>query len=306
MNCVILGGFGFLGSHLCDHLLELGHKVRLFDRFEARNDNVQHVLNQVEVMQGDFANERELCQAVEGMDIIYHLVSSTHPKSSNEDPYFDLASNLLPTVRLLEFLKYKQDSKVIFFSSGGTVYGIPEQVPIPEDHPTAPICSYGIHKLAIEKYLHFYCHVHGMNCAIMRVANPFGERQRPDHVQGAVAVFMDRVLKGAEIEIWGDGSVVRDFVYIKDVMTVAGMLAEYAGPMHVFNVGSGQGHSLLDLLSAIQVVTGITPKVRYTPGRASDVPSNVLDITRLNQALGWSPAWTLEAGLRRLMQSKTD
>ncbi len=179
MKCLILGGAGFLGSHIADHLLAAGHSVRLFDRFEAVKTNIQHLLPRIELVQGDFGNHAIVSEITRDMDIVYHLVSTTLPKTSNDDMVFDISTNLLPTLHLLEACRQNGVKKVIFISSGGTIYGVPQQIPIPELHPTNPLCSYGIQKLAIEKYLHLFHDLHRLDYAVMRVANPYGERQRP-------------------------------------------------------------------------------------------------------------------------------
>jgi UDP-glucose 4-epimerase len=151
MKCLILGGAGFLGSHLADRLLEKGHAVRLFDRFEAAKTNIEHLLPHIELVQGDFANHALATQITKNIDIVYHLISTTAPKVSNDDMLFDVSTNLLPTLQLLDACTQNGVKKVVFFSSGGTIYGIPREIPIPESHPTEPICSYGIQKRALEK-----------------------------------------------------------------------------------------------------------------------------------------------------------
>ena len=228
MKCLILGGAGFLGSHIADQLVAAGHDIRLFDRFEAVKTNIQHLLPRYELMQGDFGNHAIINDATRGIDVVYHLISTTLPKTSNDDMAFDLSTNVVSTISLLDACKQNGVKKVVFISSGGTVYGTPQQIPIPETHPTNPICSYGIHKLAVEKYLHLFHFLHGLDYAVMRVANPYGERQRPDGSQGAVAVFLGKMLRNEPIEIWGDGSVVRDYLYVQDVAVAAEKLASCA------------------------------------------------------------------------------
>jgi UDP-glucose 4-epimerase len=189
--------------------------------------------------------------------------------------------------------------KVVFVSSGGTVYGRPQYVPIDEAHPTDPISSYGIAKLAIEKYLHLFHTLHGLDYAILRPSNPFGERQRVQASQGAVAVFLGKVLKGEPVDIWGDGSVVRDYIYIGDLIAALLAAQRYTGAMRIFNVGSGAGLSLNQLLDGIAQVTGRKAERRYLDARAFDVPANVLAVDRARQELGWTPATAFLDGLAR-------
>ena len=305
MKCLILGGAGFLGSHIADHLLATGHTVRLFDRFEAVKTNIQHLLPHIELAQGDFGNQAMVSDITRDIDIVYHLISTTLPKSSNDDMVFDVSSNILPTLHLLDACRENRVKKVIFISSGGTIYGVPKQVPIPESHPTEPICSYGVQKLAIEKYLHLYHVLHGLDYAVMRVANPYGERQRPDGSQGAIAVFLGKMLRDEPIEIWGDGSVVRDYLYVHDVATAAEKLAKYDagfdGP-RVFNIGGGHGLSLKEVVAGLAEALQKSPRVTFKDARKLDVPANILDITLAKRVLGWSPMVSFSAGLRRTVE----
>jgi UDP-glucose 4-epimerase len=156
----------------------------------------------MEFIQGDFTNAVDLERAVDGCTSCVHLVSTTLPKSSNLAPAYDVESNLVGTIRLLELAVRRGMRKVVFVSSGGTVYGIPRSIPIVETDPTEPISSYGITKLAIEKYLHLFHVMHGLDYSILRLSNPYGEGQRLNASQGAVAVFMGKVLDGEPIEIW--------------------------------------------------------------------------------------------------------
>ena len=211
MKCLVLGGGGFLGSHLSEALLAQGHAVRIFDRPNLTRFKTFSTGEAVQWVEGDFVNRAHLAEAVCGCDVIYHMVSTTLPRSSNENPAYDVESNVVGTLHLLEAARANRIKQTIFVSSGGTVYGVPQQVPIKESHPTDPICSYGISKLAIEKFLHLFQTLYGMEYCILRLANPFGERQRLATAQGAVAVFLAKALRNEEIEIWGDGSVVRDY-----------------------------------------------------------------------------------------------
>jgi UDP-glucose 4-epimerase len=198
---------------------------------------------------------------------------------------------------MLEVAASEGIRKVIFASSGGTIYGIPLETPIRETHPTDPICSYGIGKLAIEKYLHLYHVQHGLDYCILRMANPYGEGQRPMSSQGAVAVFLDRALHNKALEIWGDGSVIRDYIYIGDVAEAFMKAMMYSGEHRIFNIGCGQGWSLLDLISNIETVIRRPIARIHVSGRTCDVPANVLDISRANKSLNWQPRTSLQDGV---------
>jgi UDP-glucose 4-epimerase len=296
----VLGGKGFIGSHLVDALRAAGHPVRVFDRADAVPLGGHGGANTgVEWCDGDFTAASDMARAVDGIHTCFHLISTTLPKSSNADPVFDVESNVAATVRFLEQAVRAGVKKVVFASSGGTVYGTPRAVPIDEEHPTNPISSYGITKLAVEKYLHLFQVLHGLSYAVLRPSNPFGERQRPQASQGAVAVFMGKVLRGEPVEIWGDGSVVRDYLYIGDLAAAFLAAAAYEGAARVFNIGSGRGHSLNEILDGIEQVTGRKAERRYLEARAFDVPTNVLSIARAKTHLKWAPTTSLLDGLER-------
>ena len=299
-RCLVLGGRGFIGSHLVNALLDEGHVVRCFDRPHVAPLGNSHLTDPAfELYAGDFACEADVAIALEGCDICYHLVSTTLPKSSNADPVFDIESNVVGTVRLLNHAVKVGLKKIIFVSSGGTVYGVPKQVPIPESHSTDPVCSYGITKLTIEKYLGIFHQIFGLDYTVLRMANPFGEGQRTHASQGAVAVFLGKVLRDEPVEIWGDGSVVRDYIHIADVVNALLISLERSTSEHVFNIGSGHGHSLNEVLDSIEKVTGRYANRRYLPGRAFDVPVSVLSIERAKRFLAWSPQVDFERGLKR-------
>ena len=301
-RCLVLGGGGFLGGHLVEALQDTGCRVRVFDRVSKRAA-AAFLAPTTEWYEGDFGNRGDVAAALEGCDVAFHLVATTLPRASNEDPVHDLESNLLPTVRFLDLALEHGLKKVVFASSGGTVYGRPLVVPIPETHPTQPLCSYGIHKLAIEQYLHLYHSLHGLAYCVLRLANPFGERQRSDAAQGAVAVFLDLALRGEEVTVWGDGSAVRDYVYVGDVARAFCMAATYEAPAGVFNIGSGQGHSVNELLAAIEGLLGRQIYRRYVRGRPFDVPINVLDATLAARTLKWQPTVPFRDGLERTLMS---
>ncbi len=300
MKCVVLGGAGFLGSHLTDTLLAAGHEVRVFDRPNVTRAKTLMQSHEAEWVEGDFLNKKDLAAALAGCDLVYHLVSTTLPKTSNDNRLYDLETNVAGTLTLLELVKASRPPmKIVFVSSGGTVYGIPREVPIKETHPTDPICAYGIGKLAIEKYLHLYHVLDGIEYRVLRLANPYGEGQRPTSGQGIVTVCLEKVLRGEPIEIWGDGRVVRDYLYVGDAMEAFLKVTFYSGVHRVFNIGSGQGKSVLEVLSAVEAVAGRRLSRRVLSGRDFDVPANVLDISRAREHLGWKPRTTLHQGLER-------
>lgn len=306
MKAVIFGGGGFIGSSIADRLLADGHQLRVFERPRVEPYRSFLSSEKVEWITGDLLSQHEVGEAVDGMDAVIHLVSSTLPKSSNDDPIYDVQSNLVATLQMLNAMVQKKISRIVFISSGGTVYGTPSYLPIDEKHPTEPNVSYGITKLAIEKYLLMYQRLHGMRATILRVTNPFGERQRVETAQGAVGVFLHRALHNQPIDIWGDGSVTRDYIYIRDVAEAFASALRYEGPHSVFNISSGVGTNLNQLIRVIESAIGREVERRYLPGRSFDVPTSVLCNELARRELGWWPRTSLEEGIATTAQWVTD
>lgn len=302
MKCLVLGGGGFLGSHLVDELLRLGFRVRIFEQDISTQYRLFSPNEKIEWFCGDFANREDVARAIDGCDIIYHLISTLLPKPSNEQPIIDVQSNVVSTLNLLELTRAAAVKKIIFISSGGTVYGIPQQIPIGEDHPTMPLCSYGITKLTIEKYLYLYRYLYGLDHCILRLANPFGERQRGTGGQGVVATILAKARSDEPVEIWGDGTVVRDYLYVKDAVAAMIRAIDYQGEDRIFNIGSGVGLSLNDVLTHIEDQLGGPVRRTYNVARALDVPVNVLSIERAGRLLHWAPKVGFEEGLARTWQ----
>ncbi len=295
MKVLVLGGCGFIGSHLVDDLLVAGHKVHVFDRspelYRAPLANVDYFF-------GDFSDSPLLAEALEGVDVVYHLISTTVPSTSNLDPISDVQGNLINMLRLLQLMVQKKINKIVYLSSGGTVYGIPDVVPIPETHPLCPICSYGVVKVAIENYLQMFHHLHGLEYIVLRASNPYGERQGHVGVQGVIGTFMRKLLADEPIEIWGDGSVVRDFIYVGDLAELCVRACDHK-VNGIFNVGSGAGNSINDIVSTLVSVTGKQMVPIYKSGRGYDVQRVVLDVQRAINTFGWIPKVGLAEGISR-------
>ena len=304
MQTVVIGASGFIGSHLVDGLLQHGYRVKALARhlpgLIGEHAQAHPDLSLIPV---DMADGLALQEAIEGADVLFHLASGSLPQSSNRDPQADVQVNLLGGLKLLEAARQAQVRRLVMVSSGGTVYGVPQQVPITEDHPTDPTCSYGISKLAIEKYVALYRQLHGLDGLVLRVANPYGERQRLDATQGVVPVFLGKALRGEPLQIWGDGTTVRDYLYISDVVDALLAAARYAGEERLFNVGSGEGLSLNQLVALLEAELQHPLAVEYSPSRSFDVATNVLCIERAQSCLGWIPQVPVTEGLHRLCSS---
>ena len=298
MRALVTGGSGFIGAHLVDGLTATGWKVRVLDLFDRRFGPAPAG---VDLIKADVSNDYAVREALVDVDVVFHLAWSTIHEVATRNPLQDIEGNMMPSVQLIDDCRRSGVRRIVFFSSGGTVYGPAQRLPIPETHPTHPINAYGITKLAVEKYLQMYYHLYGLEYVILRPSVPYGPMQDPRRRQGAVNVFLYRAGQGEPIEIWGDGSVVRDYFFISDLVSAALKAATAAGleGERVFNVGGGQGYSLNDLVRVIQEVTGQTVTVVYRPGRLFDVPSVVLDTSRAAACLNWRPEVELAEGVER-------
>jgi len=299
MKITIFGGGGFIGSTIADRLLEEGHDLRIFERPRVEPYRKFSGADKIEWITGDFSSTHDVSAAIEGVDAVMHLVSTTLPKNSNDDPVYDVQSNIVATLQMLNAMAAQGVSKIIFISSGGTVYGNPQYLPIDEKHPADPLVSYGITKLTIEKYLQIFERAHGIRAISLRVANPYGERQRIETAQGAVGVFLHHALKGIPIEIWGDGSVTRDYIHISDVAEAFVKALEYQGEKRIFNISSGTGTSLTELVAMLEGVLGKPVECRYLQARPFDVRASVLSNALAREELKWAPKTSMPEGLKR-------
>lgn len=250
-------------------------------------------------MTGDFNNSADVERAVKNTDIVCHLVSTTVPGNSIINITYDIQSNLIPSVQLLNAMQQESARRIVFISSGGAIYGYPQYLPIDELHPVNPIVPYGISKLGIEKYIQMFEHLYGITGIILRVSNPYGARQRPGSGQGAICSFLHKALKGEPLEIWGDGTVVRDYLFIDDVVKAFEKALLYNGPERIFNIGSGEGKSINDIISILEGLLGQSLQRQYTDSRPYDVPVNILDYSLAGKELGWSPTVPLHTGLEQ-------
>ncbi len=293
---LVLGGSGFLGRRLCEGLLRAGYRPVVFDR-------VTPTMSGVEFHQGDMVSVGDLWRPLlEEVETVFHLAWSTKPQSANDSPYYDLQSNVLAGLHFLDSLvQLKKRPRMIFISTGGAIYGVPDYLPVDESHPTRPVNAYGISKLTFERYLALYRRLYELDYLVFRPGNPYGEGQDPAGAQGAVAVFLGRMLSGQPISIWGDGEVVRDYLYVGDLIDALIKGIDYI-PQHdaerIFNIGSGVGLSLNQLISALAKATGLQPLVDYQPARKADTSAVVLDTTLVRRCLSWHPTTELESGLR--------
>ncbi|HEY6187413.1 MAG TPA: NAD-dependent epimerase/dehydratase family protein [Pyrinomonadaceae bacterium] len=299
---VVLGGLGFMGSHICRELVARGYPLRIFDRLYALRTLVEDIEDRVEIVEGDMALTDDVMNVLSDAATVIHLVHTTVPGSSMKDPAYDLSSNVVSSVSWLSRLHETKVRRLIYVSSGGTVYGLPQTNPIDETHPTDPISSYGITKLTIEKYVAMYASMFGIDYCIVRPSNVYGPGQKLHIGQGVIGVLSDRALRGEPLEVWGTGESLRDYLHIEDLVSALAALVLYTGPHRVFNISSGVGRSVLDIIRILGDRLGFAPALIHKPDRGFDVPVNVLDSSRLHAETGWRPAIGLEDGIARTIE----
>ncbi len=296
VTCLVLGAGGFIGSAVCRALAQAGARIHGFSRRQAFADS----LPPMRFTAGEFSDRAALALAVDGAEIVFHLLGGTNPEVSNKDPIADLQINTVASVQLMELCRVAGVRKVVFVSSGGAVYGRQSTVPIAETAATDPISAYGINKLMVEKYLQLYAYLDGPKAVSLRVANPYGPFQSPFRRQGLVAALIEGVMAENTIEIWGDGRVVRDFLYVDDVAEALLLAALYEGAETVLNVGSGVGRSVRDVAESVCALLGRPEtKLAYKSARQADVAANVLDVTRISAELNWSASTEWADGVLR-------
>lgn len=300
MRIVILGAAGFIGTNLA---LEISknkeNEVTLVDTCKSYfADAVKQRFSEQQLIETSF-DQKMNYSVLNNQDVVYHLFSSNVPTTSNQHISQDMEINVLFSARLFDECVKRNVKKVVFISSGGTVYGKNCDCPLSEDTPTDPITSYGVQKLAIEKLLYLYHYMYGLDYRIIRLSNPYGPYQRPNGIQGAVTTFTYRALKNEEITVFGDGSVIRDYIYIDDA--VRGIINIVNGTFKekLYNLGSGSGKSICEVLDSVKRALGVELKLEFKEKRAVDVPINYLDIHRYEHNYGKLNPISLEDGIRR-------
>ena len=292
---LITGGSGFIGGYVADEFLSQGWNVVILSKTGGDSSTLR---SDMVFVQGRVGDRAALDEAFGyGIHGVVHLACSSVP--STADATVDVTSNLVESLALLEHCRIHQVRKVVLASSGGTVYGIPRTVPITEESTTDPICSYGIVKLALEKYFELYSRLHAISCVALRISNPYGPGQSPNRPQGVVSVFAAKMLQGKPLTLWGDGTVVRDFVHVRDLARLF-FLAMVTPASGVYNAGSGVGLSINTLIATIGRELRVLPEVTRLPARACDVPVSVLGCRKARDTFGWRPEIPMERGIQQV------
>jgi UDP-glucose 4-epimerase len=301
MTSIVTGATGFIGNNLVRALAKRGERLIALSRqpiLSYRNELVTWRSYPETVAAWD--------DILEEGSTVYHLAWSSLPQTSNENPIKDASDNILGSLHLLDAAKRKGKVRVVFASSGGTVYGPLKSVPASEQHDTRPLCAYGVSKLTIEKYLAFYHDLWGLDTMVLRISNAFGPGQTVNRNFGAISTFATRLAEGQPITIFGDGSVIRDYIYIDDLIEALITAGNRQGLSGIINIGSGVGKSLHDIVRLLERIYKKQIEINYFTRRTADVPVSVLDVSLADGILGWKPRTTFEVGVERTARAITE
>lgn len=272
---IVVLGAGFIGMNLVREALAVGHEVRVLDHKPCPPELSDKVCWQ----QGDLANKGLVRELVCSSSVVFHLIANTVP-GDTIDELKELTQNVGLTLGLLEQC-VKRDVRRVVFVSSSSVYGSQARIPIDEEAVTNPISSHGVVKLSLEKYIQLYSYHYGLDCKIARLSNPYGPGQPIHGRQGVIAILMGKILSGGALTIRGDGNSIRDFIYIADVAQGLLALGQVNSEKDVFNLGSGIGYSLNQVIEIVEALIGKEIAREYLPARKVDIPVSILDVTRI-------------------------
>jgi UDP-glucose 4-epimerase len=294
MRVLVVGGDGFIGSHVVDQLVELKHETTVFDKCPYQmTKNLEHLKSKIRVVSGEFANKTDLRDVLQGQDVVYHFVWASTPIASWKDPYIEIDENIRLSVQLIEIAAEMGVKKIVFPSSGGTVYGAHKEGDrVTESCLPQPSCPYGIGKLAVEYFLNHFRNIYGIASDVYRIGNAYGSRQPLQSQQGVVAVWMAKILAGEKIKIYGNQETLRDYVYVTDIAYLVTHSLSSLAKSEVLNIGTGKGTSILELLNIFKKVIDKQFEFEIQPRRSSDVASIVLDSRKI---LAYFPGFCFSA-----------
>ncbi|WP_308468117.1 NAD-dependent epimerase/dehydratase family protein [Rathayibacter soli] len=295
-KALVIGANGFIGSHLVDELARAGHEVTAFDRFSSRTPTFQ--ASDVRLCVGEFLSRADLDTVVQGQDLVFHFLSTTSPATAEADPTLDIRTNLAQTVELLESCANAGIAHFYFASTGGAIYGQQGRSEYAETDQTMPISPYAIGKLAIERYLRYFDATHGLASTTFRISNPYGTRQHPRKKQGLIPIALRQVLLGKPVIQYGDGSMVRDYVYVADLVRMIVATVDRETAFDVYNLGSGIGYSVSEVFESLRRVSGIDFSIEHQPTPPTFVDRVVLDTRRFRSEFGGETLTSLDDGVR--------
>jgi len=301
LKILVTGGAGFIGSHIVDEYVKLGHEVSIVDNLSTgRRTNLNPNARFHEIDIRDAEAVAKICKR-EGFDVMNHHAAQMDVRRSVAEPMYDASVNIIGTLSLLESCVRTGVKKVVFASSGGAIYGEQDYFPADELHATRPISPYGVAKLAGEQYLFYYKAAYDLDSVSLRYANVYGPRQNPEGEAGVVAIFASKMLEGKQPIINGDGRQTRDYIYVGDVVRANILALEYDGS-GVFNIGTGIETDVNKLFRELKQAIDSPAAEQHGPAKKGEQLRSVLDVQRITKMLGWKPNVSLEEGFRKTVE----
>jgi UDP-glucose 4-epimerase len=309
MKICITGGAGFIGSHIAEECVKKGYEVIVFDNFSTgKKENLSFVKNypdaHLKIIKADVSDYKAVAKAVKGCDAVFHEAAVASVQKSIENPPATFESNAKGTLNVLEASRTNGVKKVIFACSAA-IFGDHPEIPKREDSPVLPKSPYGADKYISEVYLRLYNELYNVTTISLRYFNVFGPRQDPSSpYSGVISIFTSRIAQGKAITVFGDGKQYRDFIFVKDVVQ-ANMLAleKIQSGFHYYNVGYGKATDLNTLIAILQKIYNKDITVNYADARAGDIKESVTDPSKIIKELGFAPNYTVEEGLKILVES---
>jgi UDP-glucose 4-epimerase len=300
MKILVTGGAGFIGSNVVDGFIREGHQVTVVDNLSTGTES--NVNKKAQLFKVDIRS-MVIDKIFEKMkpEVLCHHAAQIDVRKSTTDPIFDADVNIIGSLNLLNACVKHKIKKVIFASTGGAIYGEQDYFPADEKHPANPLSPYGVAKLTIEKYLHFYQHTHGINFIALRYANVYGPRQNPLGEAGVVAIFTEKLLTNKEAIINGDGTQTRDFVFVQDVVK-SNLLALNYPKSDIFNIGTGIETDINTIFRVLKEKTGSKQKEIHGPAMPGEQQRSVLECSKAEKLLGWKPKYNLEEGIAKTVE----
>ena len=299
---LVTGGAGFIGSHTVDMLLGNEIPVRVLDNFASgHRSNLPGSHPLLEIVTGDITNRETVTESMAGVSHCLHLAAQVSVVASFEDPEHSALQNIIGFVNIITAAQNEGIERLVYASSAA-IYGQPTEIPLPEDAAKVQLSPYGLEKQVNEEYADLFARVHGLSSLGQRYFNVYGPRQDPKSpYAGVIALFVDCIVGGREVTVYGDGQQTRDFVYVEDVAR-ANLAALENDSSGACNVGTGQQLTLLELIEVLAKITGETPGVVHESPREGDIRDSLANVERMNQELGITARISMEDGLRALIE----
>lgn len=306
-KCLVLGANGLLGSVLVRDLSAKKHQVIAFDRFSEKHFNFT-INENVSVLKGDFMNLADLNHSLKDVDYVFHFISTSNPIVTENNPLLDIETNLLMSIKLFELCVKNNIKRIIYPSSGGAIYGLNQQSVIKgyynENDLPLPVSPYAIGKLSIESYLRYFKIKHKLDYIVYRISNPYGPNQSRASLQGVIPIFIEKLINNEPITVYGDGSMIRDYIYVDDVAKMIVNSFESKHKHDLYNIGSGNGTTINSIIKNIEIIMHKRAIIRYLDKPSTFVDKVVLDTSRFISEHEIKPEFNLKKGIRAVINAR--